>query len=219
MADKKPEFERFQKNFQQWSKNAGESVRTWGQKTAEGSKKAGEGVREWADTFQWQVDRDNVDDSMRELGAKIRGLVQQGRYTKIRIKFKGKQLGPDIPMGVFLAGEVAAAWWAGPLGALVVTLGARTVLDIELVHEASSRVREGVDYFMDGEVELAEERYREALRMKPGDTAALYNLGVVLRVTGRRDEAKECFERASQDEEHPDGARAREALGRMSRRK
>jgi Flp pilus assembly protein TadD len=80
-------------------------------------------------------------------------------------------------------------------------------------------VQEGVNLFLDGEVDAAEALYRDALEMKPGDTAALYNLAVLLRVTGRQEEAEQNFEQAADDEEHPDGARAREALGRIARRK
>lgn len=165
--------------------------------------------------FRVDIDPDAIDESLREMGTKVRGLVDQGRYTKVRVSYKGKQLGPDIPMGVFLAGEVASFWWAGPMRAIVMNLGVKTFIEVELVHEADGRVREGVALFMDGEVEQAEAKYREALRMRPGDTAALYNLGVLLRVTGRKPDAVDALREAGEDEEHPDGAKAREALGRM----
>ena len=66
-------------------------------------------------------------------------------------------------------------------------------------------------------MEAAEEKYRQALERKADDAAALYNLGVLLRVIGRRAEALECFEKASRDKEHPDGARALEALEKMKK--
>ncbi|MED5371257.1 MAG: tetratricopeptide repeat protein [Myxococcota bacterium] len=206
------------RSVKRWSENAGEGLRSWGERTGQEAQKVGEQTRDWVESFEWKVDPDNVDDSLRELGEKLKTLAGQARYTKVRIKFRGKQLGPEIPMAVFLATEVAAAWWAGPLQALVLTLGAQAVLEIELVHQASAVVQEGVERFLDGEVDAAEALYREALDMKPGDTAALYNLAVLLRVTGRHDEARECFELAADDEDHPDGKRAREALGRMARR-
>lgn len=171
--------------------------------------------RKLFERFRFEFDPDAIDDSIREFGAKVRGLYDQGRYTKVRVSYKGKQLGPDIPMAMFLAGEVASFWWAGPMRAIVLNLGVRSVIEVELVHEADGVVREGVELYMQGEVEAAEARYREALRMKPADTAALYNLGVLLRVTGRPAEAIDCFTRAGKDEQHADGARAREALGRM----
>lgn len=217
MAD--PDWFKWTRNMKQWSDSAGEGLRNWGQNTADNAKEAGQKTKEWVETFEWTVDPENVDDSLRELSLKLKTVASQARYTRIRIKYKGKQIGPEIPMAVFLTAEVAAAWWAGPLRALVFTLGVRSVLEIEMVHEAGAKVQQGVDLFLDGEVDQAEAMYRAALEMKPGDTPALYNLAVLLRVTGRQEEAEQNFEQAADDEVHPDGARAREALGRIARRK
>jgi tetratricopeptide (TPR) repeat protein len=214
----RPEFEKFGEDIKVWTQNAGKKIGEWTSKAGKKTEEAAGSVSEWAGDARIEIDPENMDDSLRLLGEKIRGLYDQGRYTKVRLKYKGKQIGPDIPMGLVLAGELATAIWAGPLRVVVVNLGIKAIIDIELVHEASNKVREGLDYYGDGEVELAEQKYREALKMKPGDTGALYNLGVVLRVTGRKDEAKESFLSAAEDEEHPDGKRAREALGRMERR-
>ncbi|MCB9741748.1 MAG: hypothetical protein H6741_02470 [Alphaproteobacteria bacterium] len=174
------------------------------------------GEQDFFKRFKVDIDPDAIDDSLKELGAKVRGLYDQGRYTKVRLLYKGKQMGPDIPVTLFVAGEVASFWWMGPIRALIVTLGVRTFLEVELVHEADAVVLEGVELYMDGEVEAAEAKYRKALRMKPDDTAGLYNLGVLLRVTGRKPEALDCFRKAASDEEHPDGERARAALERMN---
>jgi len=167
------------------------------------------------ENFKIEVDPERIDESVRALTSQVRKLVDQGRYTKVRIKYRGKVLMKDIPLGVFLATEAVTFWYAGLLRALVVNLGARTVIEVELVHDADERVREGIDLYMDGEVEAAEACYREALRMKPEDTAALYNLGVLLRVTGRRKEAIEVLEKAAEAEDHPDAPRAREVLEKL----
>ena len=217
MSDR-PEFEKFGEDIKTWTQNAGKKIGEWTSKASKKTEEAAGNVSDWAGDARIEIDPERLDESIADLGEKIRGLYDQGRYTKVRLKYKGKQIGPDIPMGLVLAGEIATALWAGPLRLVVVNLGIKAIIDIELVHEASNKVREGLDYYADGEVELAEEKYREALRMKPGDIGALYNLGVVLRVTGRKDEAKECFLEAAEDEEHPDGKRAREALGRMEKR-
>ena len=66
----------------------------------------------------------------------------------------------------------------------------------------------------------AEEKYEEALKRRPDDAAALYNLGVLLRVTGRKQEAKQRFEAAATGEpDHPDVKRAADALERMNKRR
>jgi tetratricopeptide (TPR) repeat protein len=167
--------------------------------------------------FKIEVDPEQVDEAVRNLTEQVRRLVDQGRYTKVRILYKGKPLMRDIPLGVFVATEAVTFWYAGLLRALVVNLGARTVLEVKLVHDAEEKVAEGVALYMDGEVEAAEKRYREALRMKPEDSAALYNLGILLRVTGRRAEALSCLEKAAADEGFADREKAAEAVEKMKR--
>ncbi len=217
MSDR-PEYEKFGEDIKAWTATAGKKIGEWTSKAGKKTEEAAGKATDWAGDARIEIDPDKLDDGVRELGEKIQGLYDQGRYTKVRLKYKGRQIGPDIPMALVLAGELASAIWAGPLRVVVVNLGIKAIIDIELVHEASNKVREGLDYYADGEVELAEAKYREALKMKPGDVGALYNLGVVLRVTGQREEAKQCFLAAAEDEDHPDGKRAREALGRMEKR-
>lgn len=163
-----------------------------------------------------EIDPDRIEEAVTRLTEELRRLVTQGRYTKVRLKYRGKPLMPDIPMGVLLATEAVTFWYAGLLRALVVNLGMRTIIEVELIHDADERVRQGNELFMEGEIEAAEERYREALRMKPDDPAALYHLGVLLRVSGRRAEAMAALEKAAAAE-HPDAERAREALEKLRR--
>ena len=167
--------------------------------------------------FKLEVDPEQVDEAVRNLTEQVKRLVDQGRYTKVRILWKGKPLMRDIPLGVFVATEAVTFWYAGLLRALVVNLGARTVLEIKFIHDAEEKVAEGIALYMDGEVEAAEKLYREALRMKADDSAALYNLGILLRVTGRRAEALSCLEKAAADLEFPDHEKAAEAVEKMKR--
>jgi len=167
--------------------------------------------------FKLNVDPENIDESFKQLGEKLRSTVDTGRYTRVRLLYRGKQIGPDIPMAAMLAGEVAAFWLAGPLRALIVNLGVRSFIEVELIHAADELVHEGIELYLDGEVDEAEAKYREALSKKADDAAALYNLGVLLRVTGRRSQAAECFEKAAEREGHPDAIRAREALDKMKK--
>lgn len=169
------------------------------------------------DRFRWEIDPDAIDESVKQLRERLKKLVDQGRYTKVRFSYKGKPLLPDVPLAAAVAAEGLSLALAGPLKFLLVNLGMKSFIDVEFIHEATERVREGQDLFADGEVDAAEAKYREALAMKPNDTAALYHLGILLRVTGRRDEAVEVLGRAAKDTEHPDAAKAAEALERMKR--
>lgn len=166
--------------------------------------------------FKIDVDPERVDESVERLTQQIRKALVRGRYTKVRILYKGKPLMRDIPLGVFVAAEAMSFWYAGLLRALVVNLGARTVLEVVLVHDADEDVRRGRDAYDAGEVTDAEQAFRAALAKESQHTEALYRLGILLRVTGQRDEAIELLERAAQGDA-PFAERATEALERMKR--
>lgn len=163
------------------------------------------------------LDPTRLDESIRDVATRIKQTVEQGRYSRVRLSYKGKPLMADIPLGLFLAGQGASLWWAGPLRIILVNLGIGSLIDVELVHDAEEVLRKGQELFLEGEVDEAEDAYRKALKMRPGDTSALYNLAVLLRVTGRRREAVACFERAALDAEHPDGVKAQRTLDKMNR--
>jgi hypothetical protein len=166
--------------------------------------------------FKIDVDPDRVDESVERLTEQVRKAVVRGRYTKVRILYKGKPLMRDIPLGVFMAAEAVSFWYAGLLRALVVNLGARTVLEVVFIHEADEDVLRGRDAYDSGEVTEAEAAFRAALEKEAQHTEALYRLGILLRVTGQRDEAIERLEAAAAGE-GPFAARATEALERMKR--
>lgn len=162
-----------------------------------------------------ELDPEKIDENLREAGRWVREQVETHRWTKVRLNYKGKPLLPDIPLGLFLAGEIWSLSWAGPLRLILVNLGLGSVLDVELINEADERVAEGRALYVDGEVEEAEAKYREALRMRPGDPDALLALGILLRVTGRKEEAREALSRAAAAEDHPAAEKARATLDRM----
>lgn len=167
--------------------------------------------------FRVEIDPQNIEAMLKNLRERAQGTFQNGRYTKVRLSFRGKPVGPDIPLAVFLAGEGAAFWLTGPLGALLVNLGAKAFLDVEFIHEADELVQEGLSLYLDGEIEAAEAKYRQAIERRSDDPAALYNLGTLLRVTGRKDEAIEILRKAAMGPEgHPDVVRASEAVEKLT---
>ncbi len=167
------------------------------------------------DRLRVPLDPTELEATLRGLPERLRRLVDDGRYSKVRVKFRGKQLLPDLPLGGVLAGELLAGL-ALPIGALLVNIGAGAFLDIELLHEADGMVAAGQAKLAEGEVEEAEALYRGALKLRPDDANALFHLGVLLRVSGRRDEAAALFERVVAGG-GPNAARAAEALDKLRR--
>lgn len=179
------------------------------------------------DGVRIEIDPEQVEDAARrarealeDARARLRDGVEHGRYTKVRLSFRGRQVGPDIPLAAFLAGEGLAVLALGPLWALLGNLGAKAVLEVEFLHEADELVARGNEAYMHGELEAAEACYRDALDRRPDDPSACYHLGVLLRITGRPDEARRVLRRAAMGPEgHPDVLRAAELLERLSGRR
>ena len=171
--------------------------------------------RELVDQFNVEMDADNLEQTLQDLQDRIRQLANEGKYTKVRITYKEKQLVPDVPVGVFLAAEVAGFMLIGPLRAVLLTLGARVFVSVELIHEASERVQEGLEYYQRGDVELAERCYREALTMRPNDVEAHFHLGVLYRVQGKKAEAKGHLSQVVEANHSELSERAQEILDRM----
>lgn len=166
--------------------------------------------------FRVEVDPERIEETLREIRRRVGESFQSSRHTRVRLSYRGRRLGPDIPLAVFLAGEGVAFWLLSPLPALLVNLGAKAVLDIEFIHDADELVQSGLQAYLDGELDTAERRYREALRKRPDDPAALYNLGTLLRVSGRIEQARDALRRAAMGPEgHPDVLRASQALERL----
>ncbi|MCO4771915.1 MAG: tetratricopeptide repeat protein [Deltaproteobacteria bacterium] len=172
-----------------------------------------------ATSFRIDLDPEKVEQTLQELADRVRKQYERHRYSKVRLSYKGRQLVDDLPIAVFLASEAASFWWLGPLRLLLVNFGMRSFLDVELVNEADDHISRGNAHYLDGEVEEAELAYREALVMRPGDPSALYHLGVLLRVTGRKEEAITTLEEAARWGDHPDAEKANQLLIKMKVRK
>jgi len=167
--------------------------------------------------FKFEIDPERIEETLKRLRERLRESFVSGRYTKVRLSYRGRVLGPEIPLAVFLAGEGVAFWLLSPIAALLVNLGAKAILDVEFVHEADELVQEGLALYLEGEIDASERKYREALDKRPDDPSALYNLGTLLRVSGRRDEAMAVLRKAAMGPEgHPDVKRAAEAVEKLS---
>ncbi|MGV3625669.1 MAG: DUF4342 domain-containing protein, partial [Archangium sp.] len=74
----------------------------------------------------FEIDPQKIEASLNKLKDQVVTLAKKGRYTKVRFKFRGKQLLPDIPLAAVVAVEGATFYWAGVLRAVVFTLAGRT---------------------------------------------------------------------------------------------
>src|SRR5438128_1863756 len=74
--------------------------------------------------------------------------ANKGRYTKVRFKFRGKQLLPDIPLAAFMAAQGLTFYWGGILRALVFNLAGKAVFDVEMINDSEKRLARGKEYLL-----------------------------------------------------------------------
>lgn len=160
-------------------------------------------------TLPFEVDPKKLEQSLNSLKEQVVKLAKKGRYTKVRFKFRGKQLLPDLPLAAVAAIEGATFYWAGLLRMLVFNLAGRTVLEVELVNDSEKKIQKGKEALLSGELDAALAAFHEALDMDPDNPHAHLNIGVAHKLKGDRDAATRALEKAkSLDPKGPTGAEA-----------
>jgi hypothetical protein len=164
--------------------------------------------------FPLEIDPKRVEESLRKLSGELVHWANKGRYTKVRFKFRGKQLLPDLPIAAVAAAEGLTFYWGGILRALIFNVAGTSLLQVELINDADKRVQAGKEALLSGDVDEALTLFREALSMDRDNVGAHLNLGVALKLKGDRAAALEAFERAkSLDPEGPLGTEAERLAG------
>ncbi|MFO0600851.1 MAG: tetratricopeptide repeat protein [Myxococcaceae bacterium] len=144
----------------------------------------------------FEIDPRKIEQSLNNLKDQVVSLAKKGRYTKVRFKFRGKQLLPDIPLAAVVAVEGATFYWAGVLRAVVFTLAGRAVIDVELVNDSEKKLAQGKEALLSGELDDALAAFREACDMDPDNPAVHLNLGIALKLKGDHPAARSSLTKA-----------------------
>ena len=176
--------------------------------------RAAKKVRELADKARPAAERMAVDlsggveDAFGKVSEQARDLMAKGQHTRVRIKFRGKQIA-ELPIAVVAAAEVASFWWFGPLRVVIGHVVGKAVLEVEFVSNADHHVTEGRKLLGDGELTKAIAEFDKALAMDRRHAAALLGKGIALKLKGDKAAARACFEKA--EDSDPRGEAGREA--------
>ena len=189
---------------------AGNGSSDWSELADRAAKK----VREFAGKAAPEAKRMAVDLSEGLEGAfgkisqQARDLMSKGQHTRVRIKFRGKQIA-ELPIAVVAAAEVASFWWFGPLRVVLGHVVGKAVLDVEFVSNADHHVAQGKKLLADGELDKAVAEFDNALSIDRRCAGALLGKGIALKIRGDKTGAREWFQKA--EEADPRGDAGREA--------
>lgn len=172
-------------------------------KAPAGTSKEGPGI------LPFEIDPKKVEASLNKLRDQLVGWAKKGRYTKVRFKFRGKQLLPDIPLAAVLAVEGATFYWTGLLRALVFNLAGRTIIDVELVNDSEKQIARGKEALLSGDLDEALSAFQAAFDMDHDNAVVHLNLGIAWKLKGDAGQARSALERArALDPKGPTGGEA-----------
>ena len=137
-----------------------------------------------------------------------RDLMAKGQHTRVRIKFRDKQIA-EVPIAVVAAAEVANFWWFGPLRLVLGHVVGKAILDVEFVSNADHYVAEGRRFLADGELDKALLEFDRALTIDRRCAGAHLGRGIALKLRGDKEGARAAFAKA--EEIDPRGEAGREA--------
>jgi hypothetical protein len=152
----------------------------------------------------FEIDPKRMEEGLRKLQGEMVHWANKGRYTRVRFKFRGKQLLPDLPLAAVVAAEGLTFYWGGILRMLIANVVGGSVFQVELINDAEKRVQAGKEALLSGDVDQALTLFREAVSMDRDLASAHLNVGVALKLKGDREGALEAFEKAR--EKDPEGA-------------
>ncbi|QSQ20548.1 tetratricopeptide repeat protein [Pyxidicoccus parkwayensis] len=157
----------------------------------------------------FEIDPKRMEEGLRKLQGEVVHWANKGRYTRVRFKFRGKQLLPDLPLAAVVAAEGLTFYWGGILRMLIANVVGGSVFQVELVNDAEKRVQAGKEALLSGDVDQALAHFREAVAMDRDLASAHLNVGVALKLKGDREGALAAFEKAK--EKDPEGGIGAEA--------
>jgi tetratricopeptide (TPR) repeat protein len=182
---------------------AAKKVRELADKAMPAAKEAGEQAKKMAVDLS-----EGFDGAFGKISEQARDLMAKGQHTRVRIKFRGKQIA-ELPIAVVAAAEVASFWWFGPLRLVLGHVVGKAVLDVEFVSNADQNVATGRAFLADGELDKAIAEFDKALAMDRRHPGALLGKGIALKLRGDKRSARTAFEQA--EDADPRGEAGREA--------
>lgn len=144
-------------------------------------------------------------------------LLRKGRYTRVRVSFKGREIA-NLPLVAFVAVEALAVVRISVPVVLILNVIGKMSLTVEFINEAVEEVAAGRAHLLDGDLDEALTRFRQAVEKDPSFAEAHLRLGIALRMKGEGEAAAAAFERALQlDPEGESGSEAKKQLEKLER--
>jgi len=186
------------------AEKASDRIEETAQKAGAAARKAGEEAKKVAVDLS-----EGFDKAFAKVRTEAEHIMKKGKHTRARILFRGKQVGPEMPVAMLAAAEIASLWWAGPLRLILAHVVGKAVLDVEFVNDAQAHVTAGKAFISSGDIDEALREFDAALEMDRKSATAHLGRGICFKFRGNKAAARK--EMVTAEELDPRGESGREA--------
>jgi tetratricopeptide (TPR) repeat protein len=140
-----------------------------------------------------EINTDRLEESIRQAVDKVQYWYGQGMIHKVRLKYRGKAILPDIPLSYFMLVQVATFFLTGVVRALAISLGTRIFFEVELINDAEELFKRAKEIYLDGELDEAELLLEDVLKLDKHFAEAHLYLGIISKIKQDREKASRHF--------------------------
>jgi tetratricopeptide (TPR) repeat protein len=140
-----------------------------------------------------EINTNRMEESIKQAVERVQYWYKQGIINKVRLKYKGKAILPDIPLSYFMLVQVATFFLTGVVRALAINLGAKVFFEVEMINDAEELLKKARDLYLDGELDEAIRLLEDVIRLDPRYSEAYLYMGIIQKIKGDRASASKFF--------------------------
>jgi len=149
-----------------------------------------------------EINTNRIEESIKQTVDRVQYWYKQGIINKVRLKYKGKAILPDIPLSYFMLAQVATFFLTGVVRALAITIGTKVFFEIEMINDAEEMLKKARDLYLDGELDEAARLLHEVIELDDRYAEAFLYLGIINKIRGDQQAAMKYFQQAKKLDPH-----------------
>ncbi|MBN2382375.1 DnaJ domain-containing protein [bacterium] len=158
----------------------------------------------------------DIEHTVPQLIEKVGHILKRVQDHTVRLRYRGQQIGPDIPMHYAIALEALGLLGAGVVRTVVANLGVKTLFEVEMVSHSEEHIKKGDESYQKGDLDQAEQEYLAALKRNERSALACLRLGILKKIQAHKQEAADWFRKAISFEPSSEAAhQAQQNLDKM----
>ena len=149
-----------------------------------------------------EINTNRIEESIKQTVERVQYWYKQGIINKVRLKYKGKAILPDIPLSYFMLVQVATFFLTGVVRALAINIGTKVFFEVEMINDAEEMLKKARDLYLDGDLDEAMRLLQEVIALDDRYAEAFLYLGIISKIKGDQAAAAKYFLQAKKLDPH-----------------